>query len=212
MNILNPIDQLNRRVDVLRRVGVASFGETFRRFQHFLKASPVFKPIYDEIVEKHPNSEILFRSLIHKSQFYDFADLPQDQLAAVAICALSELSDVSKVRGYWGTKYASLSGRGSDASKQLEIDTGALQLAKDFLLEPLHDFLLERVETQRLTLYHLSRYRQLCEWFDKEELLLKYNEKPNIGETVLKTSLHKYLFLNNIDFLLIQVCLRIAQI
>jgi hypothetical protein len=62
------------------------------------------------------------------------------------------------------------------------------------VIEPLIDFLTERIGEESSVLYHLERYKARIEWFDRDDLYSQYNENTRQGELVYDTYLRKFLF------------------
>ncbi|WP_406131601.1 hypothetical protein [Streptomyces sp. NBC_00989] len=63
------------------------------------------------------------------------------------------------------------------------------------ILQPLFDFLSERVGAESSTLHTLERYRTRTEWFDREELYARFDADRANGEEVYNLDLQRFLFL-----------------
>lgn len=68
------------------------------------------------------------------------------------------------------------------------------EFAED-VLQPLFDFLSERVGAQSSILHTLERYRTRIEWFDREELWARFDADRRNGEEVYNLDLQRFLFL-----------------
>ncbi|MBM7054112.1 hypothetical protein [Streptomyces durocortorensis] len=68
------------------------------------------------------------------------------------------------------------------------------EFAED-VLQPLFDFLSERVGAESSILHTLERYRTRIEWFDREELYTRFTADTANGEEVYNLDLQRFLFL-----------------
>ncbi|MEU9271972.1 hypothetical protein AB0E04_42205 [Streptomyces sp. NPDC048251] len=68
------------------------------------------------------------------------------------------------------------------------------EFAED-ILQPLFDFLSERVGAESSILHTLERYRTRIEWFDREELYTRFTADTANGEEVYNLDLQRFLFL-----------------
>ncbi|TQJ37025.1 hypothetical protein [Streptomyces sp. SLBN-115] len=68
------------------------------------------------------------------------------------------------------------------------------EFAED-ILQPLFDFLSERVGAESSILHTLERYRTRIEWFDREELYTRFDADRTNGEEVYNLDLQRFLFL-----------------
>ncbi|MFE7029135.1 hypothetical protein ACFU9Y_02425 [Streptomyces sp. NPDC057621] len=63
------------------------------------------------------------------------------------------------------------------------------------ILQPLFDFLSERIGAESSILHTLERYRTRIEWFDREELYARFEADTANGEEVYNLDLQRFLFL-----------------
>ncbi|MGW3451347.1 hypothetical protein [Streptomyces sp. NPDC001076] len=68
------------------------------------------------------------------------------------------------------------------------------EFAED-ILQPLFDYLSERVGAESSILHTLERYRTRVEWFDREELYARFDADRANGEEVYNLDLQRFLFL-----------------
>ncbi|MER6617812.1 hypothetical protein [Streptomyces xantholiticus] len=68
------------------------------------------------------------------------------------------------------------------------------EFAED-VLQPLFDFLSERVGAESSILHTLERYRTRIEWFDREKLYARFEADRANGEEVYNLDLQRFLFL-----------------
>lgn len=83
------------------------------------------------------------------------------------------------------------------------IDTN-IRYMTEKLVEPLVDFLEERIGTESNVLYILEKLKRRIEWFDKEELYDAYQKDTKHGEDTYDTYVRKFLFDQGIDYPLSQ--------
>jgi hypothetical protein len=70
----------------------------------------------------------------------------------------------------------------------------------DIYLEPFYDYLDEHIDDIDSVLYLLWKFKQRCEWFDREKLHQLYSSNTEKGENLLKLELQKFLFDQGIDY------------
>ncbi|WP_108664521.1 hypothetical protein [Euzebya rosea] len=68
------------------------------------------------------------------------------------------------------------------------------------VVEPLIEYLQERLAAETDVLYTLERYRRRVQWFEHERLWEAYNEGSVRGEAILDRDLRKFLFDQGIDY------------
>lgn len=71
---------------------------------------------------------------------------------------------------------------------------------KENVLEPLHEYLDEQIDDQRMILALLRRYKHKCEWFQAESVYKEWESDTVRGEKSLALHLYEYLYDQGIDF------------
>ncbi len=82
--------------------------------------------------------------------------------------------------------------------QQLQHERAPQDSWRDFtedILQPLFDYLSERVGAESSLLHTLERYRTRIEWFDREELYTRFDADRANGEEVYNLDLQRFLFL-----------------
>jgi hypothetical protein len=69
----------------------------------------------------------------------------------------------------------------------------AIELFSQFILEPIHDFLIESLDSQKILLLLLAHYKEKCEFFQKEALYSLWSSEHKQGEKSLASRLYEYL-------------------
>lgn len=75
---------------------------------------------------------------------------------------------------------------------------GVRQTTEDFI-QPLFDYLAERVADASSVLHIMSRYVRVIEWFDRDELASKYELDTGHGEEIYNKHLRRFLFSEGFD-------------
>ncbi|MEV4583116.1 hypothetical protein AB0K16_58895 [Nonomuraea jabiensis] len=81
-----------------------------------------------------------------------------------------------------------------DYSRKSNLQDSWREFTKD-ISQPLFDFLSERVGAESSILHTLQRYRTCIEWFDREELYVRYTADTRNGEEIYNLDLQRFLFL-----------------
>jgi len=68
----------------------------------------------------------------------------------------------------------------------------ALDYFRTSWLYPLYNYVDEQLSDQNVPLTFLVRYKEKCEWFQKEQLFKRWQENRNTGEALLKRHLLEY--------------------
>lgn len=66
-------------------------------------------------------------------------------------------------------------------------------------IEPIFHYLYDQLETFNDILYLLNRYKKRVEWFEREEIIKKYNDPDKGGEAALDEHLRMFLFDQGIE-------------
>jgi hypothetical protein len=84
-------------------------------------------------------------------------------------------------------------------SSQNDLGVGA-RTATEAVVEPLIEFLQERIGEASDVLYLLERYVRRVEWFEQERLFAAYEANTARGESVYDSDLRQFLFEQGIDY------------
>jgi hypothetical protein len=97
-----------------------------------------------------------------------------------------------------------------DTSTRKEVEIGARYGAskapdsadrfREYLVEPLYEYVDEQLDNQRLMLGLLRRYKQKCEWFQRQELYETWVTDTVRGERKLALHLYEYLHDQGLQF------------
>lgn len=79
------------------------------------------------------------------------------------------------------------------------IDT-TLRYMTEKIIEPLVDFLEERIGTESNILYILEKLKRRIEWFDRDELYKAYEQDTRHGEDTYDRYVRKFLFDQGVDY------------
>lgn len=82
---------------------------------------------------------------------------------------------------------------------QNNLDAGA-RTATEAVIEPLIEYLQERIGEASDVLYVLERYVRRVEWFEKDRLWNEYQADTAHGEDIYDTDLRRFLFAEGIDY------------
>ena len=75
----------------------------------------------------------------------------------------------------------------------------ALDNFRDHYVEPLYEYLDERIDDQSFVLAALLQYKHRCEWFRRKQLFDMWESDTGRGERSLAMDLYEYLFEHGID-------------
>ena len=76
-------------------------------------------------------------------------------------------------------------------------------MLRDFseaVVDPLVNFLHDRIDDTGNVLYLIERFKLRTEWFDREELYTLYQNRPATGEADLNRKLRRALFEGGVDY------------
>ena len=75
-----------------------------------------------------------------------------------------------------------------------------LEFFRTYFLEPLYEYIDEQLDDQRALLSLLVRYKQRCEWFNRQALCRAWEADTSKGENTLAFDLYEYLHDQGISF------------
>jgi hypothetical protein len=148
----------------------------------------VFVGILDELSHRCSAASIA-HEIVHEQKSYVFSD----EYEHTAVCyyvlqccvSVDDESDMPEVG--IGRVYAMKSNHNEN-----------LEFFKEYFLTPIIEYLDEQLNDQRAVLSLLLRYKQKCEWFERNHLL----EAATRGERELASHLYAYLHDQGLDFVI----------
>lgn len=190
MFVQNLRSKLYNRVRRLKTADHRSFHALLKQFWEFLGKHEVFRGIIREVEYLMPNREITAINIVNESidDFY-----PKTEREAVAIsyyvlkgCVESPDPDVEGKIGYMYNRSG-------------DIDDGVDKF-RSLFLDPLYEYLDEKLGDQKINLGLLIKYKHKCEWFRREELFELWSKDTRKGESNLKRHLFEYLHDQGLEF------------
>ena len=70
----------------------------------------------------------------------------------------------------------------------------------DMIVVPIHNYIIDQLQSASTMMYALLRYKRWVEWFESDYLRDKYEDDSNEGEAVLDKSIRRFLFESGIDY------------
>jgi len=184
--------KLQRRVRRLNSTDYTLFHFSLKQFWKFLQKSTVIFGIIDDLKKRYPqmSEEIdpMFSKEIRKDGLL-WDDEDKQAAASIFIVERCINSDDQRVEVNIGQRY-------SDEQNYNVI----LESFKDIFLETMYDYIDEKLDDQRLLLGLLKKYKQKCEWFQRDYLYNLCSNNTSKGEKMLVNHLYKYLHDQGIQF------------
>lgn len=186
MAVQNPYLQqlrykLQKRVRRLNGADHNTFMVRVLEFFSFFDSQPILKALAEEITAKCPD----YAKWVEAGMIGD----KELENAAIGYGVLRSFIEGKNPHGYMHfllMHHAPPKGR-------------ELDLFKTLYVEPLYEYLDERIDDQSFVLAALVRYKHLCEWFRRKRLFDGWEEDTARGEHLLAMDLYEYLFEHGID-------------
>jgi hypothetical protein len=169
----------------------------FRQYKHeagylvaFIRATPALLYLVETIQRSEP--EIDPAKWIEEHISLQQVDWPETEIgrAKVAWYLLQEWAQ--------SDQGAAMFGYTIDRSRN-DLNVGA-RTATEAVVEPLIEFLQERIGEASDILYLLERYGRRVEWFDQDRLWALYQADTPRGEAIYDSDLRRFLFEQGIDY------------
>ena len=184
--------KLQRRVRRLNLTDYTLFHFSLKQFWGFLQKSNVILGIIDDLKKRYPkmSEEInpMFSKEIRKDGLL-WDDEDKHAAASLYIIEKCIYSDDPWVEVNIGRRY-------SDEQNYNDI----LKSFRDNFLETIYDYIDEKLDDQRLFLGLLKKYKQKCEWFQRDYLYNLCSNNTPKGEKILVNHLYEYLHDQGIQF------------
>lgn len=184
--------KLQRRVRRLNSTDYKLFHFSLKQFWGFLQKSIIISGIIDDLKRRFPKTyqeiDPMF-SPEHREGRLLWSDEDEHASASLFIIERCIKSDDQMIEVNIASKY-------SNEKNYNDI----LESFKDIFLETLYDYIDEKLDDQRLLLGLLKKYKQKCEWFQRQYLYKLCTDNTSKGEKFLANHLYEFLHDQGIQF------------
>lgn len=195
-------DSLKNKLQLRYKRVIDSFPEQFhyqlRQFIKFINENSVFKSILDENLHKHTDAgrkaNIIGRQ--HKGEAMYLQH--EEENVAIGYHIVDHILATRTSEESWTTEQFLVM-----ISKRYNAEGPNQHYYNQFFLtlfvNPIVDYIEERIDEQMLILNSLRRFKHISEWYKSSDLLKLYSENTKQGESVLKKQLYEFLFMEGIE-------------
>lgn len=184
--------KLQRRVRHLNLTDYTLFHFSLKQFWGFLQKSNVIFGIIDDLKKRYPQMSEEIKPLFSNGFQKDgllWDDEDKQSAASLFIVERCINSNDQRVEVNIGRRY-------SDETNYNNI----LNSFKNNFLETIYNYIDEKLDDQRLLLGLLKKYKQKCEWFQRDYLYNLCLSNTQKGEKMLTSRLYEYLHDQGIQF------------
>lgn len=185
--------KLQKRVRKLNSIDNSNYYHyhfALKQFWNFLQSNSVFKGVLDEIENRYPQCIEDADKIMKASREIILFDNEGEEAAAsyfvIKKCIENENDRIEFNIG------AMIHGRHDNEN--------ALSNFQENIVEPLYEFIDEKIDDEKLLLSILVKYKRRTEWFNRNILYSKWNEETSKGEKILALDLYSYLYEQGIEF------------
>ncbi|GII96344.1 hypothetical protein Ssi02_65750 [Sinosporangium siamense] len=176
----------------LRRLMIASYasaGHEVRLTVAWIKGQPALRGLLEEAgrAESGLDRE-RFRAGLARDEPFVWTSRTEEGRATLVWELLQDIAAEDERNPQAGLQTA------TEYSNKSNLQDSWREFAED-ILQPLFDFLSERVGAASSILHTLQRYRTRIEWFDRDELHARYTADTRNGEEIYNLDLQRFLFL-----------------
>jgi hypothetical protein len=182
--------RLQERYRRLYKVDVSLYKNEAGYLITFIRSTPALKYLIENVERSHPDLDPA--SWVSEHFGWHQAEWPETETgrAKVAWHLLQQWAQ--------DDHGAAMFGHTLDSSEN-NLGIGA-RTATEAVVEPLIEYLQERIGEASDVLYVLERYVRRVEWFERDRLHAAYEENPSRGESIYDTDLRQFLFEQGIDY------------
>lgn len=165
---------------------------TYPRFHHALvhlwqwvNSQPAFIGILDDLAKRYPPAEAEAQQIKSGQGLVGSTELEHVALARAVLkmCVEDSTGIEQNIEYLYTHQY----------EQQLDV-------FKEQFVEPLYEYLDEQLDDQRAILALLRKYKQKCEWFQREALFQAWSDDTVRGEKRLAKHLYEYLHDHGLEF------------
>lgn len=183
--------KLQKRIRRLNSAKYDIFQYQLKQLFNFFKKNPIFQGVFDKLEAKYPKTlkeiEILFSKDSDDSLAFD----DEEEMAAASYFVLRKCALLEDSMGIFH-----LSRRYGHASKYDE----SLDTFRDVFLDPFYEYIDEQLDDVGTIISLLIKFKQKCEWFQKDHLFSLWEKETQRGERKLTFELYEYLHDQGLNF------------
>ncbi|OYD17363.1 hypothetical protein CH330_00315 [candidate division WOR-3 bacterium JGI_Cruoil_03_51_56] len=182
--------KLQKRMVRLGSTEYRVFHLTLKQFWGFLRSHDVLQGILEDLPRRVPDAAGTADRIVGKQEGLFFDDELENAAVAYHVLRLCVGSNNPDAEFNLGLAYGA---RDAD---------DALDKFRALFLEPFYEYIDEQLDDQRAILAVLRRYKQKCEWFQRERLHTLWRENTSRGEHLLGYHLYEYLHDQGLEFVI----------
>lgn len=183
--------KLQKRYRRLNSADHTTFHFALKQFWGFLKSYPMVAGILEDMERRYAPGEAEAERIVNHREGLLFEDETENAgTSYFVIKKCVESDDQMKEIGI-GTLYSS----------QGEYNE-LVDVFRSIFAEPFYEYIDEQLDDQRAILALLRRYKQKCEWFQRDKLFQLWQSDTIRGEKLLSLQLYEYLHDQGMDILI----------
>ncbi|MFI5877654.1 hypothetical protein ACIBAH_35610 [Streptomyces sp. NPDC051445] len=180
---------VRERLRKLMTAPFSSAGHEVHLAVTWIKSQPALRGLLEEAARKEPDLDReKFQAGLSRSGRFFWPSRTEEGRASLVWELMQDIAKAEAEDPEAGWRVA------SDYSPKSSLQDSWREFAGD-VLQPLFDFLSERVGAESSILHTLERYRTRIEWFDREELYTRFEADRANGGEVYNLDLQRFLFL-----------------
>jgi len=181
--------KLQKRFRRLNSVENNMFHSSLKQFWGFLNRYPIFLGILEELERQYSPTKSLTEEIVTQKKIIVFNDELVNAAAGYFIIKQCIESTDDQAEATIGFIYK----RSYDE---------AVESFRSMFVEPLYEYIDERLDDQKAFLALLRRYKHKCEWFQRDQLYRLLIDDTKHGEKNLALDLYEFLYDQGLDFMI----------
>jgi hypothetical protein len=172
---------LERRTEQIKTAWHTVYHYSLVRYWNYLHENPIFVDVFNDLERRYAYIEKDVQSIFSLKKVPSYTNEIEYVACCYFVikhCAKSQQTEIEYNLGLRHTN--------KGYPKQLEF-------FNTYYLDPFYYYLDEQLDGIKLTISSLLRYKQKCEWFERQLLLDKIDEDTSNAEKKLKFHLYDYL-------------------
>lgn len=170
-----------------------------RQFMKFITENSVYRSILDECLHKHTDSARKAGIIGGQHSGEGMYLKNEEENVAIGYYVVTNILATRTSDDTWTPEQFVVMISKRYKAKDSQDYNYYNQFFLNYFVNPIVDYIEERIDEQILILHSLRRFKHFSEWYRTSELLELYNNDTRRGEQVLKKELYKFLFLEGIE-------------